>query len=60
MAKFLVKLDVTFSGDVEVEASSQTEAEMVAGNTILVPSDLRNHFFYHFSTDIVEVEKVEE
>ena len=60
MAKFLVQLDVTFSGTVEVNADSKTQAEMLAGKVIQVPTDLTTHCFYHLGTDIVDVEKVEE
>ena len=58
MAKFSVQLDVTFSATVEVEANSRTEATMIAGNLIHVPSDLRSLNYYHVGTDIVDVEEL--
>ena len=56
---FSVQLDVTFSATVEVEANSRTEATMLAGNLIHVPSDLRNLNYWHLGTDIVDVEELE-
>ena len=60
MAKFSVQLDVTFSTTVEVDADNETQAQMLAGNLIHVPSDLRGHNYWHLGTDIVDIEKVED
>jgi hypothetical protein len=60
MAKFLVQMDVTFSTTVEVDADSKSQAELVAGNLIHVPSDLRSLNYWHLGTDIVDTEKVED
>jgi hypothetical protein len=60
MAKYQVQMDVTFSTTVEVDATSETNAEMLAGSLIHVPSDLRSYNYWHLGTDIVDVEKVED
>jgi hypothetical protein len=52
--KFDVKLDVTMSGTIEVEADSQKEAMVIAKNKQFVPSDLRN--FYWVGNDVEEAE----
>lgn len=56
--KFDVKLDVTMSGTIEVEANSQQEALVIAQSKQFVPSDLRN--FYWVSNDVEEAEPSEE
>ena len=58
--KYEVHMDVTFSTIVEVEADNKTQAELIAGNLIHVPSDLRSHNYWHLGTDIVDIEKVED
>ena len=58
--KYEVQMDVTFSTTVEVEADNKTQAELIAGNLIHVPSDLRSHNYWHLGTDIVDIEKVED
>jgi hypothetical protein len=58
--KYEVQMDVTFSTIVEVEADNKTQAELIAGNLIHVPSDLRSYNYWHLGTDIVDVEKVED
>ena len=60
MAKFSIQLDVTFSATVEVEADNRTQATLIAGNLIHVPSDLRSLNYWHVGTDIVDVEEVED
>lgn len=60
MAKYQVQMDITFSATVEVDATSKTNAEMLAGNLIHVPSDLRSYNYWHLGTDIVDIEKVED
>lgn len=60
MAKYQVQMDVTFSTTVEVDASSESQAELMASTLINVPSDLRSHNYWHLGTDIVDIEKVED
>jgi hypothetical protein len=60
MAKYQVQMDVTFSTTVEVDADSKSQAELMAGSLIHVPSDLRSHNYWHLGTDIVDIEKVED
>ena len=56
--KFDVKLDVTMSGTIEVEANSQQEAIAIAHSKQFVPSDLRN--FHWVGNDVEEAEASEE
>ena len=56
--KYSVHLDVTLSGYIEVEASSEENARMLINNRTFQPYDVQN--FYYFSKDIVDVEEVEE
>ncbi len=56
MSKFLVHVDVIFSGDVEVDASNESSAKSIAEGKTFLPSDLYN--FYFLETNAVNVEKV--
>ena len=56
--KFDVKLDVTMSGTIEVEANSPQEAIAIAHSKQFVPSDLRN--FHWVGNDVEEAEASEE
>ena len=56
--KFLVHLDVTLSGYVEVEASNEENARMLINNRTFQPYDVQD--FYYFDKSIVDVEEVEE
>jgi hypothetical protein len=56
--KFDVKLDVTMSGTIEVEANSPQEAMVIAYSKQFVPSDLRN--FYWVGNDVEEAVPTEE
>ena len=58
MAKYLVHIDVTFSGDVEVMADTEHSAGELVKKGILVPSDIRN--FYLLDSQVVDIEKVED
>lgn len=58
MAKYLVHIDVTFSGNVEITADTEYQAGELAKKGILVPSDIRN--FYLFDSQVVDIEKVED
>ena len=58
LKKYLVHVDVTFSGDIEVESYSKESARNEVLGMQFVPSDIRS--FYHFGTDIVDVSEVEE
>lgn len=42
---FIVTIDVTMSGDLEIEADSEKQARAIAMNKTFIPSDLR---FFHF------------
>ena len=53
--KYLVHVDVTMSGYVEVEADTEECATEIAKGKSYTPSDLKN--FYHVSNEIVEVER---
>ena len=59
MAIFSVHTDITFSGVIEIIADTEEQAIKLIKEKSYVPSDLRN-CFYHFSTDIVDVEKVQD
>ena len=58
MAKYLVHIDVTFSGDVEVMADTEEQAKALAELSVSVPSDIRN--FYLFDKQVVDIEEVED
>lgn len=60
MAEFEVHLDVTFSGNVTVNAETEEQAMEMAKKVIEVPSDLNRHFFYMLDQQVVEIQKVEE
>ena len=55
--KFLVHLDVTYSGYVEVEASNEENAKMLVNNRVFEIHDIRD--FYFLDKSIVDVEEVE-
>ena len=57
MATFSVHTDITFSGDIEVNAETEEQAKTIVKQMSFVPSNLKS-CFYHFSTDIADVEKV--
>ena len=57
MKKYSVHLDITYSGDVEIEANSEEEAKQIA---------LSKHYqlyevpyFYYFSSDVVDIEELD-
>lgn len=52
--KFEVHIDVTMSGQVEIEAKTAEEAEKKAKEMSFVPSDLKN--FYWMTTKVVGVD----
>ena len=53
MKKFTVQVDVTFSGDIEIEAKTKKEAREIARSRYFMPSDVR--YFSHIKTSVVEV-----
>lgn len=56
MRKFVVTVDVTMSGDIEIEASNEKAAAEMVQNMYFTASDLRN--FHELNKDIFEVEEV--
>ena len=58
MAKYLVSIDVTFSGNVEVQADTEEQAKALAKLSVSVPSDIRN--FCLFDKQVVDIEEVED
>lgn len=56
--KYLIHLDVTLSGYVEVEASNEENAKMLISNKEFQPYDVKD--FYYFSKDIVDIEEIKE
>ena len=58
MNEYCVNCDITFSGNYYVQAKSEEEARNIVQGKQFVPSDIRN--FYHFDTDIQDVELEEE
>ena len=54
MKEFGVVCDIIFSGTYYVEAETEDEARRIVEGKQFVPSDIRN--FYHFNTDIQDVE----
>lgn len=55
MKEFRVQVDVVFTGDLYITASSEKEAKEIARGKQLVPSDLKN--FYMLDTKVIEVEE---
>ena len=51
---YAVRVDITMSGTLYVEAASSAEAKTMAEEEQLVASDLHN--FWHVSTEILDVE----
>ena len=54
MKKYTVTIDVTMSGDIEIEANSKKEAKEIAKGRYFNPSDLRD--FHEINTKVVEVQ----
>lgn len=52
--KYTVTIDVTMSGDIEIEAKSKKEAKEIAKSRYFTPSDLRD--FHEINTKVVEVQ----
>lgn len=52
MAKFNIVIDVTMSGDLEIEADTEEKARAIAMAKYFNPSDLRN--FHFLSSEIYE------
>ena len=58
MKKYNIQVEVRFSGTMEVEADSATEAKARARITQLVPSDLRSLGAIHTKTSVTSIEEV--
>lgn len=56
MRKFVVTVDVTMSGDIEIEAPNEKAAAKMVQSMYFSASDLRN--FHELNKDIFEVEEV--
>ena len=56
MRKFVVTVDVTMSGDIEIEAPNAKAAADIIQGMYFTSQELRN--FHEFSKDIYEVEEV--
>lgn len=56
--KFLIHVDVTLSGYVEVEASNEENARALINNRTFQPYDIKD--FYFLDKSIVDVEEVKE
>lgn len=55
MKEFCIKVDVTMSGDVYIDANSKEEAIAKLNKMYFTASDLRN--FYQIDVQIVEIEE---
>ena len=55
MKKYNIQVEVRFSGTMEVEADSATEAKARARITQLVPSDLRSLGAIHTKTSVTGI-----
>lgn len=53
--KYVVHVDVTFSGTLEVEANSAKEAREIIRNRSLTPEDIS--YFYFLKNKVVDVTK---
>lgn len=56
MKKFVVTVDVTMSGDIEIEAPNAKAAADIIQSMYFTSQELRN--FHELSKDIYEVEEV--
>lgn len=56
MKKYVVTVDVTMSGDIEIEAPNEKAAAKMVQSMYFSASDLRN--FHELNKDIFEVEEV--
>ena len=56
MKKYVVTVDVTMSGDIEIEAPNEKAAAKMVQSMYFSASDLRN--FHELNKDIYEVEDV--
>lgn len=56
MRKFVVTVDVTMSGDIEIEAPNEKAAAKMVQSMYFSASDLRD--FHELNKDIFEVEEV--
>ncbi len=56
MKKYVVTVDVTMSGDIEIEAPNEKAATKIVQSMYFSASDLRN--FHELNKDIFEVEEV--
>ena len=57
MKKYNVQVEIRFSGTMEVEADSKSEAKARARITQLVPSDLRSLGAIHIKTSVTGIEE---
>lgn len=48
---YSLRIDVTFSGDIEIKAKTKKEAERIARDKYYLPCDIHN--FSHIKTSIV-------
>ena len=58
MKKFLIQVDVTFSGNIEIEANTEAEAKALLKGETFVPSDIKN--FWYLNSEVVDIEEVTE
>lgn len=56
MKKYIVTVDITMSGDIEIEAPNEKAAAKMVQSMCFSASDLRN--FHELNKDIFEVEEV--
>lgn len=56
MKKYIVTVDVTMSGDIEIEAPNEKAAAKMVQSMYFTSQELRN--FHELSKDIYEVEEV--
>ena len=52
---YSLRIDVTFSGDIEIKAKNKKEAERIARDKYYLPCDIHN--FSHIKTSIVRQEE---
>lgn len=52
--KYTVYVDMTFSGTMEIEANSISEAKRIAREKYLVPSDLNRYMPSHIRTRVTD------
>ena len=57
MKKYIVEMDVIFTGNIEIEAKSEAEAKKLAKEKHLYPKDL-DDFYYTGVAKVLEIDEV--